>query len=298
MEAVTETALPLKLHSRGKVRDTYELGCDLLMVSTDRISAFDVVFREGVPFKGEVLNRLSAHWFSLTAGIVKNHMVSVDPADFGAEARPFAGMLSGRAMRVRKAAPLKAECIVRGYISGSAWKSYKARGEVCGTRLPPGLKESGKLPEPLFTPTTKADAGHDQDLTIAGLREAIGRDAADFVQEASLKVYEFAARRAESRGIIIADTKMEFGALGDEIILIDELLTPDSSRFWRAGEYGEGRPQKSFDKQFLRDYLEGTGWDKSPPPPPLPPEIISATSRKYVEAFELVTGKKFVHGGA
>ncbi|VVC71879.1 Phosphoribosylaminoimidazole-succinocarboxamide synthase [uncultured archaeon] len=295
--ALTETRLPLKLHSRGKVRDAYELGDGLLMVATDRLSAFDVVFREGMPFKGAVLTQLSAIWFRETGGIIGNHMISADWKEFGSGLESYRGMLAGRSMLVKKAAPLKAEFVVRGYISGSAWKSYREKGSVCGIRLPAGLKESAKLPEPILTPTTKAEAGHDEDMDFEGLARLVGREDAEFLREAAIKVYEFGSRLAEKKGIIVADTKMEFGRLpSGELILIDELLTPDSSRFWPKSEFEPGRGQNSFDKQIVRDYLEKIGWAKRPPPPTLPAEIIARASRRYVELYEIVSGKKLSSG--
>ncbi|MDD5317152.1 MAG: phosphoribosylaminoimidazolesuccinocarboxamide synthase [Candidatus ainarchaeum sp.] len=289
---VTRTALPLKLHGRGKVRDTYELGDSLLMVATDRLSAFDVVFGEGIPLKGVVLTQMSAFWFKETGKIVRNHMISAEFSDFASGLEGFRDVLDGRSMLVEKSVPLKVECVVRGYISGSAWKSYKATGEACGIRLPSGLEESGMLPEPIFTPTTKAEEGHDEDIGFREVARLLGKDDAEFVREKSIQVYEFARKQAEKKGIIIADTKMEFGRVGGEVILIDELLTPDSSRFWPKAGYAPGKPQDSFDKQAVRDYVEKTGWDKRPPPPRLPPEIIGSTSRRYVEAYEMVTEKK------
>jgi len=296
MDVLLETALPLPLHSRGKVRDTYELGGGLLMVATDRISAFDVVFREGIPEKGAVLTQLSAFWFSAMAHVIKNHVVSTQAADFGAAVQPFGGMLRNRSMLVRKTQPLKVECIVRGFLAGGGWKTYQKNGTVCGVPLPAGLKECEELPEPIFTPTTKAESGHDVDVTREQFARMVGMDDAAFLEESSLRIYEEAARLAERTGIIIADTKMEFGRLGDGIILIDELLTPDSSRFWPADSYEPGKPQSSFDKQFLREYLESTGWDKAPPPPTLPRAIVDGTGARYVEAFERITGEKLKTG--
>ncbi len=293
MDVMMDAELPLRLHSRGKVRDTYELGPDLLMIATDRLSAFDVVFREGIPLKGAVLTQLSRFWFNATGKIVPNHMITTDVSAFGSEVQEYAEKLRYRAMLVKRAKPIKAECVVRGYLAGSGWKSYKAKGEICGNKLPPGLKECGRLPEPIFTPTTKAEAGHDLDVTKAQLAELIGKDDARELEEISLKLYEFAAKHAEKKGIIIADTKFEFGMLGDELIFIDEALTPDSSRFWPVDGYSPGKPQPSFDKQFARDYLEKLGWNKEPPPPHLPKDIIDITSKKYVEAYERITGEKF-----
>jgi len=297
MKPITETKLPFKPYSRGKVRDTYELDGKLLMVATDRLSAFDVVFKEGIPFKGAVLTQLSAFWFTKTGKIIPNHMLSTSISDFGEKARELKDILDHRSMLVKKSQPVKAECIVRGYLSGSGWKSYQKSGMVCGNRLPEGLKESGELPEPVFTPTTKGEVGeHDVDMTMAQLAERLGKDLALELEEKSISLYEFASEYARKRGIIIADTKLEFGHLADELILIDEALTPDSSRFWPADDWEPGRGQKSFDKQYVRDYLESIGWNKSPPPPPLPKHIIEGTTKKYIEAYEKITGEKFPLG--
>ena len=290
---ITETRLPLRLFARGKVRDTYELDDSLLMVATDRLSAFDVVFREGIPLKGAVLTQLSAFWFKKTEGIVQNHLVASDFAEFPASLSAYERILRWRSMIVRRASPIRVECVVRGYLSGSGWKEYQRSGSVCGIVLPKGLKESSRLPEPIFTPSTKAEKGHDINITFDDVVRAIGKDDAEEIRELSLRIYETASRYAEKRGIIIADTKLEFGKLGDRTILIDELLTPDSSRFWPAAEYEPGRAQASFDKQYVRDYLEKLGWDKSPPPPPLPREVVENTTKKYVEAYERLTGEKF-----
>ena len=294
MDVITQTNLPLKLYSRGKVRDTYELDGKLLMVATDRLSAFDVVFREGIPYKGAVLTQLSAFWFSKTRRMIRNHMISADISEFLEKVKDFSEMLRYRSMLVEKAQPIKVECIVRGYIAGSGWKSYTRTGEICGIKLPAGLKEGSQLPEPIFTPTTKEEVGvHDVDINKQRLAERIGTDLARELEEKSLQIYAFAAEYARKRGIIIADTKFEFGMLNGELILIDELLTPDSSRFWPESEWEPGKPQKSFDKQFVRDYLESTGWNKLPPPPPLPKHVIDETSKKYIEAYERLTGRRF-----
>jgi len=293
MEVLTQTSLPFRLQSRGKVRDTYELGSSLLMVATDRLSAFDVVFDEGIPLKGAVLTQLSAFWFAKTKKIINNHVISTDVNDFGPEAKKFEKSLRLRSMLIKKAQPVKVECVVRGYLAGSGWKSYQKSSAICGIPLPTGLKESSQLPEPIFTPTTKADVGHDTDINVSQLAGKIGADLAHELEEKSIRLYTFAAGYARKRGIIIADTKFEFGMDGDELIFIDEALTPDSSRFWPADDWEPGRGQKSFDKQFVRDYLESIGWNKSPPPPPLPKQIIDGTTKKYVEAYEKLTGKKF-----
>ncbi|MCX6778062.1 MAG: phosphoribosylaminoimidazolesuccinocarboxamide synthase [Candidatus Micrarchaeota archaeon] len=285
METITKTNLPLKLHSRGKVRDTYELGENLLMVSTDRISAFDVVFNEGIPCKGFVLNELSLFWFSFTRDVVKNHFVR-QTGEYGEDMRR-------RSMIVRKAAPIPLECIVRGYLAGSGLKEYRMKGSVCGIGLPGGLIEGSKLPEPIFTPSTKASAGHDISVSADEAGKIVGEETVEELKEKSVSLYRKAEEYARGRGVIIADTKFEFGRFDDGIILIDEALTPDSSRFWPVDMYEPGRAQPSFDKQFLRDYLEGTGWNKNPPAPKLPNLVVDATSAKYIEAYEKITCKRF-----
>ncbi len=293
MQAVSQTNLPLELKSRGKVRDIYELGDDrLVMVATDRISAFDVILPSIIPYKGLVLTGLSVFWFEETKNIIDNHLISANFEDFPEEMKEHQE-LKGRTMIVKKVKPVPAECVVRGYLSGSAWAAYQKGESVRGIKLPSGLKESEKLPQPIFTPTTKAATGHDLALTEGELINLVGQEVAKELKRVSLEIYEEAAKRLEDRGIIIADTKFEFGVSGEEIILIDELLTPDSSRFWPADNFQPGRPQKSFDKQFVRDYLISISWDKNPPAPELPEEIIRETSKKYIEAYEKITGKKF-----
>jgi phosphoribosylaminoimidazole-succinocarboxamide synthase len=291
---VLTTAFPdLTFFSRGKVRDIYDLGDSLLMVSTDRLSAFDVVMAEGIPFKGTVLNRLTEFWFSQIADIVPHHMLTTDVDEFPPACRPYAHILRGRSMLVKKAKPLPVECIVRGYISGSGWKDYQRTGAICGIKLPAGLRESGALPEPIFTPSTKADVGiHDENIDFAKACDLIGREMAAKIRDLSISIYRKARSIAEGKGIIIADTKMEFGTMDGQIILIDELLTPDSSRFWPQQSYAPGRPQMSFDKQFVRDYLESLDWNKSPPPPHLPDDIIDKTSQRYLDAYTWLTGKQ------
>lgn len=286
-----QSPLPNVAH-RGKVRDTYDLGDTLLIVATDRLSAFDVVLAEGVPDKGRVLTRLSEFWFERTAAVVPNHMIAVVT-----EARtpgiPFEvpPELLGRSMLVTKAERVNAECIVRGYLSGSAWAEYQATGGVCGIPLPPNLPESCQLPEPIFTPSTKGEGGeHDENITYERFEALVGEEIANIVKVRALAVYGFAAVYARERGIIIADTKMEFGVLGGEVILIDELLTPDSSRFWPADGYKPGRSQPSFDKQGVRDWLVNSGWNKQPPAPNLPPEVVAETSARYREAYRRLTG--------
>ncbi len=279
---------------RGKVRDIYDLGKHLLIVATDRISAFDVVLPDGIPHKGRVLCQISAHWFRTLEGIVPHHMVTTELEGFPGIPRTVAEELRGRAMVVKKAKPLPVECIVRGYLSGSGWNEYQEKGSVSGISLPAGLKESQKLPAPLFTPSTKAEAGvHDENIDFAAAAEKLGKELAEEVRAASLEIYQKAAAMAEKKGILIADTKFEFG-LGEDgkLILIDEALTPDSSRFWPMDGYAPGGAQKSFDKQFVRDYLLSIRWDKKPPAPNLPAEVIQKTSEKYREAFERLTGKK------
>ena len=282
----------LKLFSRGKVRDNFDLGQYLLIVTTDRISAFDVVMPNPIPGKGEILNRMSAFWFKQMEALVGNHLISTDPAEYPAACAPYRDQLAGRSMLVRKAKPLPVECIVRGYLSGSGWKDYCNNRTVSGIVLPEGLKDSSKLPEPIFTPSTKAQEGeHDLPISRRDVENLIGRELTDRVVDITLKVYRTAADLAETKGIIIADTKMEFGLTEDagELILIDELLTPDSSRFWPKDDYEEGRSQKSFDKQFLRDYLLSLKWNQKPPAPQLPDEIVEKTREKYAEALQRLT---------
>ena len=281
----------LKLIGRGKVRDIYSVKDYLLIVTTDRISAFDVIMPNPVPGKGIILNRMSAFWFEQMKDIIGNHIISVNPAEFPEECAPYRKDMEGRSMLVKKANPLPVECVVRGYLSGSGWKDYQHNKTVSGIKLPDGLKDSSKLSEPIFTPTTKAAAGeHDFPINRKEMEDLIGADITNKVIKTSLAIYERATKIARKAGIIIADTKMEFGMIGKELILIDELLTPDSSRFWYADDYEEGRPQKSFDKQFLRDYLISIKWNQKPPAPELPPEIIENTRKKYEEALKRLVG--------
>ncbi len=291
MPAVYQTDLPeLRLASRGKVRDIYDLGEHLLIVATDRVSAFDVVLPTPVPGKGEVLTRLATHWFGRTAGVVANHLVSVDPAEYPAPARRHAALLQGRSMLVRRARPLPVECIVRGYLSGSGWQDYQRTGAVCGVALPPGLVESAALPAPIFTPSTKAEVGtHDENIPFPRMEALLGASLAARVRDLALAVYARGAEEAAARGILIADTKMEFGLLGDQVILIDELMTPDSSRFWRAASYRPGVSQDSLDKQYLRDYLLGLAWDRTAPGPELPPAVVAESARRYREILAILT---------
>lgn len=282
----------VKPPSRGKVRDIYDLGDRLLLVASDRISAFDVVLPEGIPGKGRVLNTISEYWFGQTADIVPNHLISTDVGDYPEKFRNYREVLEGRSMLVKKTKPLPVECIVRGYVAGSGWKEYKSIGSICGITLPPGLLESSRLNKPIFTPSTKAEEGtHDENISFEKAAEILGNELAGKVRDASIALYSRAREIAEKKGIIIADTKFEFGIdqTSGELILIDEALTPDSSRFWPMDEYKPGGPQKSFDKQFVRDYLESLDWDKKPPAPSLPPDVVRKTSEKYKEALERLT---------
>ena len=291
MTPIMTTALALPLHSRGKVRDTYRLSeRELLMVSTDRISAFDVVLPTPIPEKGRVLNQLSLSWFLKTAGLVRNHLAG-DQA-IPPELLDAAPGLDQRSMRVVMAEPVMFECVVRGYISGSGWKDYERTGSIAGDRLPAGLRESDRLPEPIFTPATKALTGHDENISRAELANRAGRDLAQTLERLSLSLYNFGAERALERGLILADTKFEFGLLDGDVILIDEVMTPDSSRFWDLEQYRPGGAQPSFDKQYLRDYLERLGWNKQPPAPPLPDDVVAGTSRRYLEALRRLTGQR------
>lgn len=285
----------LKLIRQGKVRDVYEIEDYLLIVASDRMSAFDVVMDDTIPDKGKILTQISLFWFKTMESIVENHIVSSDPEQYPEPCKKFAEQLKGRSMLVKKAEPLLVECIVRGYISGSGWNEYISQGSICGISLPRGLKESEKLPDPIFTPSTKAEKGmHDENISFEKAVSILGRDVADKVSRLSLKIYEKGRDLAAEKGIIVADTKFEFGFFEDRIILIDEVLTPDSSRFWPTDSYSSGGPQKSFDKQFLRDYLLDIKWPKTPPPPKLPQEIIEKTREKYLEALERLTGKGLV----
>ncbi len=282
-----------RLRARGKVRDVYDAGEDrLLLVATDRISAFDVVLPDPIPDKGRVLTGLTLFWLERTAGLIRNHLVSADRGDFP---EPFASdpSLAGRAMLATRAEVIPVECVARGYLTGSGLKQYRAEGHVCGVPLPTGLDEASKLPEPIFTPTTKADEGHDLPLTFDETVDAIGRGLAERLRELTIGLYELGAGIAAERGIIVADTKFEFGFAGGELILIDEVLTPDSSRFWPADDYQAGRPQPSFDKQYVRDWLDASGWDHEPPPPELPADVVARTAATYAEAYERITGEPF-----
>src|SRR5438445_4781401 len=281
------------LHARGKVRDIFEAGPDLLMVATDRISAFDVVLPTPIPGKGQVLTGVSLYWFEQTKHLVPNHLLSSNVAGFPP---PFKGKheeLAARSMLVKRATVVPIECVARGYLSGSGWKEYLAEGSVCGIRLPKGMRESDRLPDPIFTPATKEASGHDVNISIEDMAGRVGRGLAERLKELTLSMYEFAAHHALERGIILADTKFEFGFAAGELIVIDEVLTPESSRFWPADRYEPGHGQPSFDKQFVRDWLDGSGWDHEPPPPALPDDVVEQTSARYREAYERITGERF-----
>jgi phosphoribosylaminoimidazole-succinocarboxamide synthase len=280
----------LTLVSRGKVRDMYDLGDAMLIVTTDRLSAFDVVMANGIPWKGKVLNRISEFWFDFLK--VPHHLITCDVAKMPAEVRRHADVLRDRSMLVKKAAPFPVECVARGYLIGSGWKDYQATGKVCGIALPAGLKQASRLAEPIFTPATKAQTGHDENIGFDEAANAVGRDVAEQLRRRTLEIYRKGAAHAESKGVILADTKFEFGLVDGRIILIDEVLTPDSSRYWPKAEYREGISPPSYDKQFVRDYLESIRFDKKPPGPTLPDEIVRKTSEKYLEAYRLLTGRE------
>ena len=289
---VLETHFPdLTLARRGKVRDVYDLGTHLLIVASDRISAFDYVLGSGIPDKGKVLTQLSAFWFDHLGDVTPHHAEAIDVDSFPAATRPYRETLQGRSMLVQKTTPLPIECVARGYLSGSGWKDYQKTGAICGISLPPGLKESDRLPQPIFTPATKAESGHDENITEAQAGAIVGRDRLARLKELTLTLYQRGVEHAETCGIIIADTKFEFGENDQgQLILIDEVLTPDSSRFWPSADYQPGRTQPSFDKQFVRDHLEHIGWNKQPPVPSLPDEVIARTREKYLEAYRRLTG--------
>jgi len=292
-EAATRIELPgIEKFKSGKVREVYDLGDQYLFVASDRISAFDVIMPNGIPDKGRVLNMISKFWFDRTGDVVKNHMISTDVADFPAELQEHAELLKGRSMLVKKAELLPVECIVRGYLIGSGWKEYQKSGTIGGMPLRDGYEMAGKLDEPIFTPSTKADEGHDENISIDQMKEIVGEELGNQLIDISLNLYKTAADYALTKGIIIADTKFEFGMIGNELILIDEVLTPDSSRFWPADTYKPGSSPFSFDKQFVRDYLETLDWDKTPPGPVLPDEVIMKSREKYLEAYRLLTGKE------
>jgi len=290
--AISQTAIPGLPVRRGKVRDIYELGDKLLLVSTDRISAFDWVLPTPIPDKGRVLTQIAAFWFELLDE--PNHVITTDVEKMDLPAGVDRSMLAGRTTLCRKTQVVPIECVVRGYLAGSGWAEYRQSGTVCGIRLPPGLQESSQLPEPIFTPATKAATGHDENITFDRVVEIVGREVAEQLRERSLAIFRRGCQYALQRGIIIADTKFEFGWLGDQLILIDEVLTPDSSRFWPADQYQPGRSQPSFDKQFVRDWLSSTTWDKNSPPPPLPDDVVEKTRQKYLEAFQRLTGRELM----
>lgn len=293
MSIVTETNLPLKIFKKGKVRDLYELNDELLIIATDRISAFDFVLHEPIPNKGICLTQISKFWFDFFKDLIPNHVVSTEFDDLPRNLVKYKQILEGRSMLIKKARTFPVESIVRGYISGSAWSSYKKDNTVCGIKLKKGLKESERFDEPLFTPSTKAESGHDINISFEKMEDLIGKKDAEKIKEFSMNIYEEGAKYALKKGIIIADTKFEFGKIDNEIILVDEVLTPDSSRFWPMSKYQPGKPQPSFDKQFVRDYLTKTGWDKNSTPPHLPEFVVNETEKKYVEAYEKITGNMF-----
>ncbi len=292
MENLLQTELPgLKSFSRGKVRDIYEVGENLLIVTTDRISAFDVVLPTGIPRKGEALTQISSFWFEKMRSIAPNHLITAEVDEMPEEVRAHAGVLRGRSMLVKKGRVYPVECIVRGYLAGSGWKEYREGGTICGIKLPPGLREADMLERAIFTPTTKADEGHDMPMTFDEVCGVVGRETAERMRDKSIEIYSAAREYAKSRGIIVCDTKFEWAEIDGELTLVDELLTPDSSRFWPADRWEPGQSQESFDKQFVRDYLESIGWNKKPPAPELPPEVARKTSEKYLEAYRLLTGE-------
>ena len=300
MTPLLETALHgLSLVRRGKVRDLYACDDAIIIVATDRISAFDYVLGSGIPDKGRVLTQLSAFWFARTRHLVDNHLLATDTAAFPPVARRHAGLLHGRSMLVRRTTPLPIECVARGYLSGSGWKDYKLAGAICGIELPPGLVESDRLPRPIFTPATKAESGHDLNITAGEAARLVGRELLQRLESLTLALYQFGVAHAESRGIILADTKFEFGLTDDgELLLIDELMTPDSSRYWPADAYRPGGAQPSFDKQYVRDYLEAIRWNKQPPVPSLPDEVVAQTPAKYLDAYRRLTGEELETGRA
>jgi phosphoribosylaminoimidazole-succinocarboxamide synthase len=294
-QPIKETDFPeLNLLKRGKVRDMYDLGDSLLMVATDRLSAFDVIMPDPIPDKGIILTQISLFWFELMQSLIPNHVIASKVEDFPAECQPYAEMLRGRSLVIKKAEPLAIECVVRGYISGSGWKAYQETGSICGIQLPEGLQESDRLPEPIFTPSTKAEQGdHDINIDFDQAAEIVGRQLAEKIRDLSLSIYAKGSAMAAEKGIIIADTKFEFGRIGDDIILIDEVLTPDSSRFWPRETYAPGGAQKSFDKQYVRDHLLALDWDKTPPGPELPQTVITNTRQKYLDALTQLTGSNY-----
>jgi phosphoribosylaminoimidazole-succinocarboxamide synthase len=291
-EAILEIELPgIKLFKKGKVRNVFDLGDSLLLVASDRISAFDSIMPNGIPDKGSILTQISLFWFDFTRPIIENHIIESDVNKFPPQLLPFKNKLAKRSVIGKKAQLIPIECVVRGYLSGSGWKEYQKSQSICGIKLPAGLRESEKLPEPIFTPTTKAETGHDLNISFKEVVDLVGKDTAEFIQSKTLAVYQSCSDYADKKGIIIADTKFEFGFIGQQIIIIDEMLTPDSSRFWPKKLYQAGRAQPSFDKQFVRDYLESIKWNKEPPAPALPPEIVDKTRALYLEAYKRLTGR-------
>ena len=291
-QILLETSLAgVPLLGRGKVRDVYALDGNLLIVASDRISAFDYILATGIPHKGRILTQLSVFWFDFLRDVTPTHFLTADVDEYPPRLRPFREQLEGRSMLVKRAQMMDVECVARGYLAGSGWKEYRDRGTVCGIPLPSGLKESDQLPEPIFTPSTKAQTGHDENIPFEQVVAMVGNDLAERLRSLTLEIYSKAARYAETRGVIIADTKFEFGLIGDTLILADEVLTPDSSRFWPRETYSPGGPQPSYDKQYVRDYLESIRWNKQPPAPALPPEVAARTSEKYHDAYKALTGK-------
>lgn len=286
--------IDLPLFVKGKVRNVYDLEDKLLIIVTDRISAFDVIFPNLIPNKGRILNSISEFWFNMTADVVGNHMITTDVSKYPMGLSKYSEELQGRSMLVKKVKMVEAECIVRGYLEGSGLKEYRKTGSICGIKLPAGLKQADKLPEPIFTPSTKASEGHDENVSFEVLSNRIGSELAQKLRDVSISLYKKASKHAESRGLILADTKFEFGITENGLVVADEMFTPDSSRFWSMDEYEPGRPQKSFDKQYLREYLESIDWDKKPPAPSLPEDVIKKTEAKYIEAYERITGRKFI----
>ncbi|NWG27890.1 MAG: phosphoribosylaminoimidazolesuccinocarboxamide synthase [Ignavibacteriaceae bacterium] len=295
-DVILQTNFPkLKLYAKGKVRDIYEIGDYLLLVSTDRLSAFDVIMNQGIPYKGMVLTKISEFWFNFTKDIIPNHFITTDVDKYPAECREYSDILRNRSMLIKKAKVIPIECIVRGYITGSGWKDYKRTGEISGIKLPAGLQESEKFPEPLFTPSTKAELGeHDENISAEQALQIVDKETFEAVKNATINIYKKASDYALTRGIIIADTKFEFGKVNGEIILVDEVLTPDSSRFWPLDKYVKGKSQESYDKQFVRDYLISINFNMQPPPPPLPDEIIRKTSEKYLDIYKKLTGQSLI----
>ena len=291
MSPLLQSNLPgVTLRARGKVRDIYEVGNDLLLVATDRISAFDHILPAGIPRKGEVLNRISLFWFGQLLDMIPNHVITADVDDYPDQLQPFSDQIRGRSVLVRRAEMVQVECVARGYLSGSGWKEYQSTGAVCGIKLPTGLRESDRLPSPIFTPATKAESGHDENIPYEQVVKSIGSELAARLRQTTIAIYNRAVAWAETRGIIIADTKFEFGFVDGQLVLADEVLTPDSSRFWPRDSWQPGGPQPSYDKQFVRDYLESIQWDKQPPAPELPEKVVQRTSEKYLEAYRLLTG--------